>query len=206
MTGPVIHREFDQHSPEWLAIRSGKWTASEAAKVMGGLETKGLADLIKSVAWGRVHGPVGEDHFMSSAMARGHELEQEARDWYGFTHDCAPATVGFVEHATVPHVGWSPDSIDPATEIKCLLHKAYMEVLRTRKVPAEYRWQCRWAMWTGELKGLDFVAYHPAAGGIVIPCEVTESEKQQMEERVALLEPRVAEWVEIIQTRTEKAA
>ena len=56
-----------------------------------------------------------------------------------------------------------------------------------------------------QLDGLDFIAYHPQAGGLIVPCEVTESERQQMAERVALLEPKVQEWVEILTDKKEAA-
>lgn len=213
MSAPIIHRGFAQHQPDgspdprWMAIRSGKWTASHAAAIMskigerGGM-TLGLQDLVKSVAWGRVYGADNEPRYQSSAMQRGNEMEAEARDWYAFTSDALIDEVGFVEHATIPHVGWSPDglfAVDTAgIEIKCLLHKAWMDVKRTHQVPPEYRWQCRWAMWVGQLESLDFIAYHPQAGGIVIPCEVTGDEKQQMADRVELLEVRVAEWINIL--------
>lgn len=207
MAAPVIHREFAQHSDEWYAIRAGKWSASNAGTIMskigerGGM-TLGLQDLVKSVAWGRVYGPSNEPRYQSAAMERGNELEAEARDWYAFTSDALIDEVGFVEHAEIPHVGFSPDGLMAADtagiEIKCLLHKAWMDVKRTRQVPSEYRWQCRWAMWVGQLEALDFIAYHPQAGGIVIPCEVTDSEKQQMAERVVLLEARVDEWINIL--------
>lgn len=213
MNDPVIHREFRQHQPDgspdpqWLAMRCGKWTASHAATVMskigerGGV-TKGLDDLIKSVAWGRVYGPSNEPSYQSPAMQRGNDMEREAREWYAFTSDALIDEAGFVEHASIPNVGFSPDGLmvsDTAgIEVKCLLHKAWMDVKRAQKVPSEYRWQCRWAMWVGHLQALDFIAYHPQAGGIVIPCEVTDAEKQQMAERAELLESRVAEWVNIL--------
>lgn len=205
MSGPVIHREFAQHDPEWYAIRSGKWTASHAATIMskigdrGGL-TLGLADLVKSIAFARVFGDADETRYQSDAMRRGNEMETEARDWYAFAADRAIEQVGFVEHARVPHVGWSPDGIDGrhGIEVKCLLHKAWMDAKRTRAVPAEYRWQCRWAMWVGELETLDFIAYHPKPGGLIIPCETTESDRDQMAERVSILEPKVHEWVDIL--------
>ena len=98
-------------------------------------------------------------------------------------------------------VGWSPDGIIEgigSVEIKCPLHKAWMACKKAMKIPAEYRWQTRWGMWVGQLELQDFVMYHPMTGGIVIPCEVTAEEKEQMEERVALLETKVAPWVEII--------
>jgi hypothetical protein len=76
-----------------------------------------------------------------------------------------------------------------------------MEVKRTGKIPAEYRWQTKWGMWVGELDSQDFLCDHPKAGLIIIPCEVTQGEKDAMAERVALLEPRVQEWIDILSER-----
>lgn len=196
----IVHRDFAQHSPEWYAIKAGKWSASNAACIMGGLETSGLASLVKDIAWERVYG-VGEDEtYRSAAMERGTILEAEARDYYAFATGATVEQVGFVEHATVPNVGWSPDGLclPRAVEIKAPLHKAWMEVKRTDKVPAEYRWQCAWACWVGELDGLDFVAYHPQAGGLLIPYTFDSALAEQMQTRVALLESKVAEWVDIL--------
>ncbi|MGN6282128.1 YqaJ viral recombinase family protein [Frateuria sp.] len=205
---PIIHRDFDQHSPEWYAIKAGKFSASKAAIIMGGLDASGLQSLIKDLAWERVYGPT-EGGFKSAAMQRGNEVEPEGRDWYAFARDVVVEQVGFVQHAEFPMVGWSPDGLfnkaRHGIEAKCPLHKAWMETKRTGKVPAEYRWQCRWGQWVGELDGLDFIAYHPQAGGLIVPCEVTESERQQMAERVALLEPKVQEWVEILTDKKEAA-
>lgn len=202
---PIIHRDIVQGSPEWFALRAGKWSASNAATIMGGLDTSGLASLVKDVAWERVYGPTDSDSYKSPAMERGNVLEAEARDWYAFTTGQEIEQVGVVEHVTVPHVSWSPDGLclPRATEIKCPLHKAWMEVKRTGKVPAEYRWQCNWACWVGQLDGLDFVAYHPQAGGLLIPHDFNPDLADEMQARVALLETRVAEWVEII---TDKKA
>lgn len=212
MTGPIIHRDIVQHSPEWYAIRAGKWTASHAGVVMskigdrGGM-TKGLDDLVKSVAFARVFGTPDEPWFQSAAMKRGNEMEAEARDWYAFGTDRLIEEVGFVEHATITHVGWSPDGIADrhGIEAKCLLHKAWMDVKSANRVPSEYRWQCRWAMWVGDLESLDFIAYHPQAGGIVVPCELTDSERDQMTVRVSILEPKVQEWVEILRDKRSAA-
>lgn len=203
---PVVHRNIIQGTDEWHAIRAGKWCASSAAVIMGGLETGGLADLIKDIAWERTIGKK-DPSFKSSAMDRGHRMEPESRKWYEFIKGCTVEEVGFVEHATVPNVGWSPDGLcgSGAIEAKNPLHKAWMEVKRTGKVPSQYRWQVRWAMWVGQLEWLDFLAYHPLAGGLIVPCEVTESEKQQMEERVHLLEGKVQKWIEIITDRRDAA-
>lgn len=204
---PIYHFDIVQNTPEWDSIRAGKWSASRAGTIMGGLDTKGLSYLIMDVAWGRVYGPPESSGYKSAAMDRGHNLEPDTRERYAFLTDNVIEECGFVEHSNIPNVGWSPDGITPCrrrgVEAKNPLHKAYMEVRRTGRIPAEYRWQCKWAAWVGELDGLDFLCDHPAAGLIVIPSEITESEKQQMAERVALLEPKVAAWIDIL---TEKRA
>lgn len=206
------HFDIAQGTPEWHAIRAGKWTASQAAIIMGGLDTKGLSDLINTVAWERVFGPTNESGFKSSAMQRGNDLEAEAREWCAFSSDSVIAECGFVEHPTIANVGWSPDGLHAPShktgvEIKCLLHKAYMDVMFRRDVPAEYRWQVRWGIWCGQLDFLDFVAYHPQPGGIVIP--VTSNDpgtEDQMAARVYLLEKRVTEVIERIQNQKRQAA
>lgn len=209
MSWPRYHPNIAQGSPEWHALRAGKWSASKGAVIMGGLETAGLGDYIKTLAWERVYGPTAEEGYKSAAMERGHVVEVEAREWYAFNADATVEEMGCVEHATIPNVIWSPDGLmhqrKHGVEIKSPLHKGWMEVKRTGKVPAEYRWQARFAQFVGELDGLDFVVYHPSAGGIVIPCEITSIEREQIEERIALLEPKVAEWVAILTEKKEAA-
>lgn len=201
MSGPIIHRDFVQGTPEWRAFRAGKFSASKGAVIMGGLETSGLDSYIKDLAWERVYGPI-EGGFRSAAMERGNETEPAARDWYAFEHDVAVEEVGCVSHAYVPNLVWSPDgmfnSCRQAIEAKCPLHKAWMEVKRTGKVPAEYRWQTKLAMCIGQLTHMDFVCYHPLAGGLVVTCYLANGEDAQIEERVLLLEGRVQAWVDII--------
>lgn len=201
---PAYHFDIDQGTPAWNAIRAGKWTASSAAKIMGSLTTAGLKDLIKDVAWGRVFGET-DSGFTSKAMDRGHEIEPEARDWFAFEHGASVEEVGFVEHSRIAHVGWSPDGLHAnrtrGVEIKCLLHKAWMDVEESREIPSEYRWQAKFACWVGELDGLDFVVYHPRAGGIVIPTEITGSDKDQMEARISILEPMVQARIDRLQER-----
>lgn len=191
-----------QGSPEWFAARLGKLTASEAATIMGGLKTDGLASYVMDLAWERVHG-ARDAGYQSAAMKRGQQLEPEARGWYEFNQDCEVELVGLIDHPRVPWCAASPDARRPGrvVEIKCLLHRAWMEVQRTRQVPSAYRWQTRWQMWcTGE-PACDFVAYHPAAGGLIVPCEVTPAEIEQMTERAYVVNAMVDEWVATLRTR-----
>lgn len=191
---PIYHPEIEQGTPAWDAIRAGKWSASQAAVIMGGLSTSGLEEYIRDLAWGRVFGPP-DSGFKSRAMDRGHAVEPEARDWFCLERDVTVETMGFVEHSRIPNVGWSPDGLYSsrrrAIEAKAPLHKGWMEVYERREVPSQYRWQCKFACFVGELDGIDYVAYHPRAGGLVVPVEITDSERDQIEARLALLDPKV---------------
>jgi putative phage-type endonuclease len=201
VSAPVFHFDIEQGTDEWHAKRAGFWSASKAAVIIGGLTTKGLEDLIMDIAWGRVYGPVEHGSFKSAAMERGNNLEPDTRESYGFTTDRVIDECGFVEHATIPYVGWSPDGLcgrKHGIEAKNPLHKAYMEVKRTRKIPSEYVWQTKWGMWVGELDSMDFLCDHPKAGLIIIPCELSDADKDQMASRVAILEPRVTAWLDIL--------
>lgn len=199
MNGPIYHPEIIQGTPEWDAIRAGRWSASMGAVIMGGLTTDGLRDYILDLAWGRVFGPP-ESGFKSKAMERGHLVEPMARNWFAFTREVVVEEIGFVEHRRIPWLGWSPDGMynarRKAIEAKSPLHKAWMHVEETRKVPSVYNWQTKFACFIGELDGLDFVCYHPKAGGLIVPVEITDSEKDQIEGRLAILEPKVCARVE----------
>ncbi len=193
---PIYHPQIVQNTPEWDAIRAGKWTASNAAKIMGALTTQGLKDLIKDLAWGRAIGKPDRG-FSGRSMERGHEVEPEAREAFAFEHDEQVEQVGFVEHGRIPNLGWSPDGLlsdrRRGLEIKCLEHKAWIDVFNTRQIPSEYRWQAKFACMVGGLDELLFWVYHPLAGGILLRAEITPSDADQIEGRLALLEPQVDE-------------
>ena len=194
-------------TPELRAARAGHLTASKAAVVMGGLETDGLKRYVAQIAWERVYGPSEDSDYQSPAMERGTILEAEALEWYVFEtgSDVDHDPDRMLTHPTVPFVGASPDAMrsDRVIEVKCPLHFAWMEVKRTGLVPSEYRWQCRWQQWVSGLSHCDFVCYHPKAGGLIVPTQVTDEEIEQMATRVPIIEERIAAWVEIL---TRKAA
>lgn len=199
MSAPIYHPDILQGTDEWHAIRAGKWTASAGAKIMGGLETQGLKDLVKDLAWGRVFGKTDRG-YSGASMQRGHEIEPEARENFAFAHDTEVEQVGFVEHGRIPFLGWSPDGLHAnrtrGLEIKSLEHKAWIDFEEARQVPSEYRWQCKIAGMVGALDGLDFYVFHPLAGGICIPVEINASDADQIEGRLTLLETRVQARVE----------
>lgn len=201
---------MNSYDPSKCVERLGKLTASKAGVIMGGLETSGLATYVKALAWERVYGARDEE-YRNAAMDRGNELEALALDWYEFeTGSELLRSPGFNQHPTVACVGASPDAVvyfdqGPirTAQCKCPLHGAFMEVIRTRKVPSEYRWQCKWEAWVVGVPAFDFFVWHPVAGGLIVPGEVSAEECEQMAERAAVVDGLVQKWVEIL---TERAA
>ncbi|GAB3744960.1 lambda-exonuclease family protein [Lysobacter olei] len=204
MNAPLYFPDIEQGTDEWHAIRAGVWSASNGAKIMGGLETQGLKDLIKDVAWGRVFGKTDRG-YSNASMQRGHELEPEARENFAFATDAEVEQMGFVKHGRIAHLGWSPDGLHAnrrrGLEIKCLEHKAWMDVLERQEIPSEYRWQARIGCMVGNLEAMDFYVYHPLAGGIHLVASITDSEKDQIEGRIAVLESRVQPLIERLMER-----
>lgn len=180
-------------------------TASKAAVVMGGLDTDGLKRYVCQLAWERVYGVSEEEGYTSAAMERGIALEAEALAWYAFETGSAldqdPDRI--IDHPTMPFVAASPDALreDRTIEAKCPLHFAWMQTKKTGQVPSEYRWQCRWQMWCAGVRLCDFVAYHPSAGGIIVPISLSDDEIAQMTERVPIVEARIAEWVNVLENK-----
>ena len=192
----IYHPDIQQGTPAWDAIRAGKWTASNGAKIMGALTTQGLKDLIKDMAWGRAFGKTDRG-YMGESMKRGLAVEPEARDAYAFQFDTQVEQVGFVEHGRIANFGWSPDGLvdgrRKGLEIKSLENKARTDVFNARQIPRDYRRQARIACMVGQLEELDFWVYHPLAGGILLHASITPGEQDQIEARLALLEPQVVD-------------
>lgn len=188
---------------ELAQSRLGKFTASVAHTVM--VEKPGsvtLRDLCKDLAWERVHGAT-EEGFKSAAMRRGNELEERALLWYAFQTDSVPVRpTKTIDHPSIPWVAATPDALrhnpDRPVEAKCLLHKAYMDFRERREVFGPYRWQTQWQLWVTGLTILDFVVWHPKAGGFIIEVWANEEDQEAMRAKVRVAELMVQNWIEVL--------
>lgn len=203
-------------TPEIAAARRGKWTASVAAIVMGGLATEGLSKLVRRIAGERVFGDLGEDGFKSAWMERGNEMENPALDFFEFTADVIVERQAHIDHPTIPYVAATPDGLlrgQYTVEAKSPSFHVWAEARESwhtgkrglAAVPSEYRHQCRWQPWCCDLREGRFIAYHPVDGGqgVIVPYEITDADCDAMAERVEKVEALVRNWIEIFQ---EKAA
>jgi hypothetical protein len=219
-------------TPELATARIGLQTASNAATIMGGLQTDGLEKLCRRLAWERTFNVSLESgSYQSQAMIRGAELEADLLDWYEFQTEhvllrSTPLPDGnggvvdtpgvFLVHRELPTVAATLDAIalgSHTVQGKCPEFNAFMEVLdrfnaprpwKVNPVPSEYRHQCRWEMWVAGLDRCDFVVWHPDPGGIIVPFELTDAERLEMHRRALLVENRIEEWQEKLTKQVQR--
>lgn len=156
--------DCEQGTPEWLAARAGKVTASMVSAVLMKPETAGYRDyqaqIVAEILTGK---PQGSD-FTNAAMQFGTETEPLARSAYeahtGFSVD----EVGMVIHPTIDRSGASPDGLVGdfgLVEIKCPKVATHLSYLIAGVVPTIYKNQMAWQMaCTGRL-WCDFVSFRP---------------------------------------------
>lgn len=152
---------FEQGSPEWLAIRKGKMTASHAQEI--GNNGKGLDTYVLKVM-SEFFSSAESEVFTNSDMNRGTELEEQARSMYELETGADVEEVGFIEYDE--HVGCSPDGLvgkDGGIEIKCHNDLSHFKMLLNGQdeIDTKYLWQIQMNLLITERKWWDYVAYNP---------------------------------------------
>jgi putative phage-type endonuclease len=155
-----------QQSPEWIAARLGRCTASRIADVMAktksGYSTS-RANYCAQLVAERLTG-VKAESYTNGAMQWGTDNEAEARQAYAFYNDVDVIEIGFVDHPVIPMSGASPDGLVEdvgLVEIKCPNTANHIETLISQKVPNKYILQMHWQMACTGREWCDFVSYDP---------------------------------------------
>lgn len=160
----MIIIEAEQGSPEWFAARIGIPTASRFKDIvtMNGAPSTSRKKYLYQLAGERLAG-AKEDTYQSAAMARGVELEGEARLLYEMVHGVQVQQVGLCLHDSRRY-GCSPDGLvgTHGLEIKCPSMAVHTQYLDEAKVPAEYHQQVQGSMLVTGLDAWTFMSYHPA--------------------------------------------
>ena len=137
-------------------------------------------------------------------MQRGIDLEPDARNWYAFMTDQAVHEEAFIRHPAHSFVGISPDGLvgaDGLIEIKCPGHRAHMEVLESRKVPSQYRWQVTGQLWVTGRSWLDFVSFHPDHEGFILRVEPDPAAFEKLEAACLKANAEIEQWVQLLNER-----
>lgn len=166
MTYDIEIFDCEQGSPEWFKARQGIPTASMFATVMakgrdGGASVTRRSYLMKLA--GEILTGEPMEKYTNSHMERGHEMEDEARQWYEFVNDdAALARVGFLRRGSK---GASPDSLigeDGILEIKTAAPHILAEYILADKFPAEHVAQCQGNLFVSGRQWLDILIYWPS--------------------------------------------
>jgi putative phage-type endonuclease len=155
-----------QGSPEWMAERCGRVTASRVADVVAKTKTgwgASRANYMAELIAERLTGSKAEA-YTNAAMQHGIDTEPQARDAYEFYADVGVVQVGFIAHPVIAMTGASPDGLvgdDGGVEIKCPNTATHIETLLGASVPGKYVTQMQWQMACTGRQWIDFVSYDP---------------------------------------------
>jgi len=181
----TYHRDIEQNTDSWLALRNGLLTASEMRLIMSPKTFK-PADNEKSrahafeLAAQRINGPrLDQARFQSSDMIRGHEEEELARDLY-IEHFDDVETVGFItndDHGVT--LGFSPDGIvvGKPRGVECKSRVAKYQVqtahewLTNGTISEDYIIQVHTGILVAGLEGIDLISYSNGMDMMVLPVE-----------------------------------
>lgn len=157
---------IEQGSPEWMAQRCGKVTASRMADVMATIKTGEAAsranyraELVAQRLTGRM-----EDSYTNAAMQWGTEQEPFARASYEIQRGVIVEEVGFIQHPSILMSGASPDGlvgVDGMVEIKCPNTATHIAFLLDGVIPLKYRLQMAWQMACCGRKWVDYASFDP---------------------------------------------
>lgn len=164
--------EVEQNTPEWFAARMGIPTASNFATVMArgkdGGRSVGRDKYLRQLAAEIVTGDPTPEGYMSPDMIRGHEMEDEARNYFALVRQVQPQRVGFVRNGKK---GASPDSLlgtDGGLEIKSAAPHVQIERLQSGRLPAEHAAQVQGSLWVTERDHWEFVSYCPKLPALIL--------------------------------------
>jgi putative phage-type endonuclease len=160
----------EQGSPEWLAMRLGKVTASRISDLLskgrGAAPSKMVESYMMELIAERLTG-LSKPFFENDAMRWGTEMEGEARAVYSIrNHRFDIDEVAFVEHNEF--IGISPDGLvgdDGLLEIKCPNTTTQLKRALSDDYSSSYKAQIQCQLWVTGREWCDFVSFDPRLSG-----------------------------------------
>ncbi len=169
----MIILDHEQGTPEWFKARSGLPTASNFDKIITtkGEPSKQRKKYLYQLAGERIIG-TKEEPYQSAAMARGIEMEAEARQLYEMITGEQVTQVGLCL-ADCRRYGCSPDGLtdDKDLEIKCPTLPVHVEYLLAGKLPTAYFQQVHGQLLVTGHEVAHFFSYYPGMKPLLVPVE-----------------------------------
>lgn len=154
----IIHKDVKQGTEEWLRLRLGKFTASDAQAIANngkGLDTLVLEKVAETITQKLPKQYTNDD------IERGHELEMAARNLYEVETGKVVTEVAFVE--LNERIGCSPDGCvgdDGLVEFKCKNDVNFVRYLLDGKIDPAHEWQMQMQMHVMNRQWVDYVIYN----------------------------------------------
>ena len=151
-----------QGTPEWLADRAGKVTASMISNVLMKPDTAGYRDYQAQLVAEILNGEPDGSDYTNANMQYGTEMEPFARSAYEAKTGFQVDEVGMCQHPTIERAGASPDGLvgtSGLVEIKCPKRNTHIRYLLAGVVPAAYKNQMMWQMACTGREWVDFVSF-----------------------------------------------
>ena len=138
----IIHKQLQQRSPEWLALKLAKIGGSTVERTKGSKKETFMCELLAEHFTQK-----GKDFYVNDAMQWGIDHEEPACEAFEEITGKTVEHVGYIEIDS--YIGFSPDGIiksgdiyTAAIEIKCLSSSNHIAIMRANKVPAKHLTQC----------------------------------------------------------------
>jgi hypothetical protein len=196
---------MEQKSIDWMEIRKGKITGTRSK----GLFIKSDTLLIELLSE-KIEDFEMEESYISQAMQEGIEKEPYAREALSNEVFVSFKEVGFLQSASIPLIGLSPDGITDddtaACEIKCFGAKKHTSTILANEIPSDNIHQClHYFTVNPKLEILYFASYRPEC--LVKPLWCTSITLDSPIDLGTKAKPNiktVAEWVGIAREEAEK--
>lgn len=158
-----IHRDIEQGTEEWFALRAGKATASCFADVLAKGQGKMRASYLRKVVAERLTGKPME-FYRNAHMDRGKEQEPLALMAYELKSENLVEKVAFIDHDTLL-AGCSPDGLlrgmRRGVEAKCVIPTVQIDTIDGGGYPSEHKAQIQGSMWITGFEEWDFCSFSP---------------------------------------------
>jgi len=183
-----IISDIEQGTAAWHACRIGNPGASGMSKI---ITSQGKASASRTKYMYQLAGELitGEktETYQTAAMARGHEIEPEAREVFEFNYGPVDQCgLVYPDHTDAYHC--SPDGLlrdEPAgLEIKSPSLPVAVEYLDKGKLPTEYKIQVQGSMMVTGLEYWYFMSYFPGLKPLVLKVERDEKLISQIRDAV----------------------
>lgn len=197
----------EQRSPEWFALRNQYPLTASVAQAIGN-NGKGL----ETLCWEKIaerNSSAEKEVYTNDDMARGVELEAQARSIYELEHGVTVDEVGFITNEAISLiVGASPDGLvggDGLIEIKCPKDVVFVKLLFEEKstgtfsVDSGYMWQMQMQLLVSEREWVDYVVYNPNFAKPMLVQRITKDEEMHEKLKVGF---KIAEkFIKNIETK-----